>query len=364
MRILISCGGTGGHIYPGIAVAQRFPEEQILFIGSQDRLEKRIIDKYGYDFRSVTVSRINISKIMKGIYESIKLLKEFNPDVVFSTGGYVTLPVVLAAIIKRIPLVLHEANSVPGRTNRLIGKLAKKVATNYSGLDMYFSREKLVETGMPLRIEITKAIGRDCALSKLGLKEGYSNVLLLGGSQGARYLNDIFLNSLEVLRENKIQFIWLTGEKEFLRLKENFENYPNQEKNIDVVTVGKVIVKAIPYIEEINLAYEVSDLVISRAGANTLAEVAYVGLPQVVIPYPYAKDDHQRANANKMAELNNVLVVDEIELSSKFFVSIITRFIQKKGFFEFLDETKPQKKVKEDSAMKVASVIKLCQKKR
>lgn len=350
MKVLISCGGTGGHIYPAIAVAERLRDADILFIGTKERLEENIIKKYGFSFKSISMDRKNIFKILKGIIESFGVIMEFKPDIVFTTGGYVTLPMAIAAIVKRIPLVLHEANSIPGRTNRFLGKQAVKVAITYKNSEKYFPKEKIIKTGMPLRLEMFSNIEKSEALKKLGLREGYWNILVFGGSQGARHINNVFINSLKSFSDEKIQFICLTGEKEFLRIKEDFGIH-------DFIELNGNIVKLIPYLEDIKLVYSIADLVVSRAGANTLAELEYLKKPSVIIPFPYAKDNHQEANAKEFAKSSPILVVNQSELSVEFFVSIITQFIQKKGFFEFLGSKELGEREAQDSAEKVAKVI-------
>ncbi|MBU0672872.1 MAG: undecaprenyldiphospho-muramoylpentapeptide beta-N-acetylglucosaminyltransferase [Candidatus Margulisbacteria bacterium] len=319
MRIAIAAGGTGGHIYPGIALAQaikrRDPQATILFLGSDEGLEKELITREGYDLKLIK-ARALLRKLsykavsapfvsFVGFIQSLIILKNFAADVVVSTGGYASLPVVLAAKLLRLPIVLHEQNVLPGAVNRLSRKMASKCFLSFSQSKKYLQGEVV---GNPIRREIILA-DRATARKKFNLA-GEKTVLVMGGSQGAKKINETVLSSLADLPAG-VRVLHIIGLRDsgwvnsYLAGKE-IKNY-----------------EALPYIHDIASALAAADLVISRAGATAIAEFLVRGLPMILIPFPFAAEDHQRLNANVIADGGAAAVVEDKDFTPNKFIALI-----------------------------------------
>jgi len=306
-NIAIAAGGSGGHIFPGIAIAQTFSIKNlgnIIFVGRKDSIEEKIIKENGFPFYGITAAgfvgkdfftRIkSILLILKGIKQSLKILHEQKIHLVLGTGSYVSVPVVLAAKKLSIPVILQEQNVIPGKANRFLARFAEKICLSYPESKKYFPEKKCFITGNPVRKEI------------LNLKKETNKtikILILGGSQGARAINEAFCAAWPYLKEKEIQFIHQTGEKDFLWVREFYE-----KNNIP----GKVF----PFLKDMAWAYAQANLVISRAGATTLAEITLIGLPSILIPYPWAIG-HQLYNAKVLEKAGAAVVIPQEELTGK-----------------------------------------------
>ncbi|HHV35544.1 MAG TPA: undecaprenyldiphospho-muramoylpentapeptide beta-N-acetylglucosaminyltransferase [Syntrophomonadaceae bacterium] len=327
MRVLFTGGGTGGHLYPALAVAELLQKSEsdceILFVGTGEGLESKVVPGAGYSFRQIAAGKWprnfsfkalrDLGSLGKGYLQGIGMLKEFRPHAVFATGGYVSVPIGLAAASLRVPLFLHEQNSVPGMANKLLSRWAEVTFTTFQTDKEFFpSRAKLVHSGLPIRGKILNA-DRMEGFRYFGLEPDAVTVLVTGGSRGARRINQVML---EVYREicqgnialSPLQVIHLTGAKEYQRYCQEMEHMGIYSHDI-----GKLIIK--PYLEEMEYALAIADLVISRAGAATLAEVTALGIPGILIPYPFATGDHQYHNARYLESQDAAVLIPEEELT-------------------------------------------------
>lgn len=318
MKVLITGGGTGGHIYPALAIAQNLqkanPSVEFLFVGTERGLEKEIIPKAGLPFTTITVEglprKLSLAslrtgfKLLKGLWQARKILKEFKPTVVVGTGGYVCGPVVAMAAWQGIPTLVHEQNAFPGITNRLLAKWVNKIAVTYQESAKYFPGEKVVLTGNPIRPEVISA-SRAESLVRLGLDAAKKTVLIFGGSRGARSINQALMLGREVLQtRSDLQVIHITGKEDF--------SWASCQNGMEEVKFGNIIVK--PYLHNMPDALAVADLVVCRSGATTLAEITVRGIPAILIPYPFATDNHQEFNARSLAKEGAAVMLLDREL--------------------------------------------------
>lgn len=317
LRVIITGGGTGGHIYPGIAVAKAIkelcPDAEIMFIGGRGQRESIIIPQAGFNFRPILaqgfprkVSRDWLKvfvKVPKGFLSSLFLIREFDPDIVLATGGYVCGPVALAAFFLNVPVVIQEQNAVPGITNRILGKWAREIYVPFCEARKFFDARKVRLTGNPIRKEIYSTRGDH---SKLGLSSNKVTITFLGGSQGSRSINSAAIEAITYLSDHasKIQIIHQTGERDWQRVSDAYNN-----------TSIKALVK--PYFHSIEEIYSVSDLVVSRSGGVTVAEITARGLPAILIPYPYAAVNEQAHNAKVLERRGAAIVIADSELNGK-----------------------------------------------
>ncbi|MFH1562407.1 MAG: undecaprenyldiphospho-muramoylpentapeptide beta-N-acetylglucosaminyltransferase [Nitrospirota bacterium] len=315
MRIIITGGGTLGHIYPGLAIADKLRTEkaclkaEILFIGTTAKMEKEVIQKEGFNFKGVDVQGWTgkmgilkfITKLIVGVFLGIKYIREFRPDVVIGMGGFASVPTVLAAVLLKVPTLIHEQNTIPGKANRLLAKLVNKVAISFLDSKQFLPAKKIELTGNPIRGQMGN-IPKRVALDKLGLDTDKFTLLIFGGSKGAHRINEVMSQTIRLLPEDKIQVIWATGEKDYAQIKELTEK-------LQIKTVVK------EFFFEMALGYAASDLVICRAGATTLAEIITCNLPAILIPYPYATDNHQEYNAKLLVEKGVAMMLRESEIA-------------------------------------------------
>jgi len=312
MRIAIVSGGTGGHIYPGIAIAQeirrRETQASILFIGSDEGLERELIPQDEYNVKFIR-SRALLRKLSYkafsapfvsavGFFQSLWILKLFSPKYLVSTGGYASLPVVLAAKVLGIPVVLHEQNVLPGAVNRISRRLARKVFLSFPESLSYMRGEVV---GNPVRREIIET-ARQEARRRLDLPAGQKVVLVMGGSQGSKKINETVLSALDDLPAN-VKVLHIIGNRDFGWVGRYLEG--KKMRNY----------QALPYLHAMSDALAASDLAVSRAGATAIAEFLVCGIPMVLIPFPYAAEDHQRLNARAVAEKGAAVVVEDRELT-------------------------------------------------
>jgi UDP-N-acetylglucosamine--N-acetylmuramyl-(pentapeptide) pyrophosphoryl-undecaprenol N-acetylglucosamine transferase len=323
LRILLTGGGTGGHIYPALAIARglqtKIPTAEFLYVGTSNGLEADIVPQEGLSFRTITVIGLErhfswqtlkaSTKLFKGVYDAWRILGEFQPALVIGTGGYVCAPVALAAILRRIPLVLHEQNALPGITNRLLARFARAVCVTFPEATKYFPKKTVTRlTGLPIRPEIL-ALDRDTGATRLEVDGRLFCVLVLGGSRGAKRINEAMI---EVYRElagmPDVHFYHVTGQLGYRETMNQLEL-----AGIDLAKCGNITIK--PYQYDMASALAVADLVVGRAGATFIAEITAKGIPSILIPYPYAAENHQEHNARALERQGAAVVVLDRELS-------------------------------------------------
>ena len=325
MRVMVSGGGTGGHIYPAITIIERLraqdPSVEILYVGTKKGLESDIIPKENIPFetievagfqRKLTLANLAIAgRAAKGVWQALSLVRKFRPDVVIGTGGYVCGPVLLAAGMLGIPTMIQEQNVVPGMTNKIASRFAAKIAVGYEEAGKYFpDREKIVATGNPIRAAVMSA-RREDGLAEFGLDGNKKTILVSGGSRGARSINTALIALHEKFRHrDDVQILHITGQNEYNRVIDSLK-----EKGIDIGSAGNI--KIVPYAYHMPNALAAADLAIFRAGALGLAELAARGIPSVLVPYPYATANHQEYNARIVEKHGAAVVIKDSELTGE-----------------------------------------------
>ena len=311
VNILLSGGGTGGHIYPAIAIANelksRIPNANFLFVGANDRMEMEKVPQEGYKIKGLNISGFQRSlsvknlafpfKLIYSLFKAKNIINKFKPDVVIGTGGFASGPTLFIANKKNIPALIQEQNSYPGITNKLLAKNAQKICVAYEGLEKYFPKEKIIISGNPVRqdiIDISKK--REEAIKHFKLDKNKKTLVILGGSLGARVINQTIEKNLQELLNNNLQIIWQSG-------KLYFEEY-NKYNEIEGVQVHA-------FIKKMNLLYAVADILISRAGAGTISELCLVGKPVIFIPSPNVAEDHQTKNALAIVKNKAAIMIKE-----------------------------------------------------
>ncbi|NLL18893.1 MAG: undecaprenyldiphospho-muramoylpentapeptide beta-N-acetylglucosaminyltransferase [Clostridia bacterium] len=322
MTVVLTGGGTGGHIYPAVAIGRKlkelYPQVDIHYLGTPQGLEAELIPEEGWPFYRVSAAGLArkisfkaakaLVKTGKGYWQARGHLKRINPELVLGTGGYVCGPVVLAASRLGIPTLLHEQNAFPGLTNRLLARVANRVCVTFpQSASLFPAGTDIITTGLPIRSQIMNTTRQE-GLAGLGLQEGF-RILIVGGSQGARSINQAMLEVYTELKDNKqINWLHITGPKAY-------EGYVREleQQGIDLAQHGNI--RIMPYVYRMEEALSVSDLVIGRAGASFLAEIMAKGLPSILIPYPFASENHQEYNAKALADEGAAIVIKEQELS-------------------------------------------------
>jgi len=323
-RIIIAGGGTGGHIFPAIAIANAIKaidnDAKILFIGALGKMEMEKIPQAGYQIKGITIAGYNRSSLIKNISLPFKLIKSFfevkkifdafKPKIVIGVGGYSTFPVLKYAQSKGMPTFIHESNSFAGKSNMLLGKNANKIFVASEGMDKFFPEEKIIVTGNPVRAAIANAsITKRDALTFFGLQEDKKTILIVGGSLGAQSINETMLYSIKQIKEAGLQLIWQTG-------KTDKHKYKAMAKGRDYLWINE-------FITRMELAYAAADIVVSRAGAMAVTELCVVGKPAIFVPYPFAAEDHQTANAMALVEKEAALMVKDSEVNGKLVNAVI-----------------------------------------
>lgn len=335
-KAIITGGGTGGHIYPALAVANRLKEKgwEILYIGSRNGLEGRIIPPAGLPYKEVSVSPLPrkltprlfgaIYKTTGGLFQAMRILKDYQPDVVLGTGGFVAGPVVLAASLRGFPTVIHEQNVYPGFTNKLLSYRVDKIALNFADADQFFSRgnrEKLVVTGNPIR-DIIINTERKEGLQEFKFSPDKKTLLVFGGSQGAMSINKAMIEIYKYYENSRdLQIIHLTGEKTFKSIMEEVK-----KRGIDLEKNRNY--RIMPYLTKMELAYAVADLIIYRAGATGIAEITTKGIPAILVPYPYAAENHQEYNARNLEKHGAAVMISDDNLSGEVLIKKIEELIK------------------------------------
>ena len=319
-RLIFSGGGTGGHIFPAMAVAdafkEKYPEANILFVGAQGKMEMSRVPKAGYEIIGLWISglqrKISLQnalfplKLIISYFSARKIIKRFKPDVVIGTGGYASGPIVMAATHSGVPTIIQEQNSYAGLANKNVAQKASKICVAHENMDRYFPDEKIVMTGNPVRKDLLNGLpDKQKALAHWDLQDKKPTVLIIGGSLGARTINDSVLKSLEHWKDEDIQVIWQTGRFYFEEVKR--KSQPLQYK-------GLVITE---FIDDMNMAYAAADIIVSRAGALSISEHCLVKKPVIYIPSPNVAEDHQRKNAMALVEKSAAVMVKDIDARNK-----------------------------------------------
>ena len=324
MRVIIAAAGTGGHINPAIAIANKIkekePDSKIIFIGTPRGLENDLVPRAGYELRTVDAygirRKINIdnikrlAKMVKAIKDSRKIIKDFKPDVMIGTGGYICVAVGEAAIKENVPIVLHESNAFPGVAVKLLAKNASKVLLGFEDAKSRIKTETVV-TGTPTKITTKRLTKEEKNQIKenIGLDVNLPTVLVFGGSQGAQTINKSVVGIIEKSLNEKYQILWAAGKKNYEELKENFK-----AKNIDIENLKNA--KIMPYIYNMQEAMEISDLIVARSGAMTITEISQIGRPAIFIPYPFATENHQEYNAKVLANVGAAEIILDKDLET------------------------------------------------
>ncbi len=316
-RVILSGGGTGGHIYPAIAIAKeiqrRHPDTQFLFVGASDRMEMEKVPQAGFEIeglwiagiqRKLTVDNLMFPfKLISSLMKSRKIIKKFKPDVVIGTGGFASGPLLKMATIAGIPAVIQEQNSYAGITNKLLGKSVKKVCVAYDDMHRFFPAENIVKTGNPVRADLLDIESkRSTAFAKYDLSHSSKVVLVIGGSLGARAINELIEKQLPFFKRKGVQVLWQTG-------KLYYDKYKHHQAD------G---VQVMAYIDQMDMAYAAADIIISRAGAGSVSELCIVGKATIFIPSPNVAEDHQTKNAQAIEKTGAAILIAEKDLDKKF----------------------------------------------
>ena len=317
-KIILSGGGTGGHIYPAIAIANelklRFPNAEFLFVGAKDRMEMEKVPQSGYSIKGLWITGIDRKltlknlmfpfKLINSLWNARKIIKQFKPDVAIGTGGFASGPLLQIAASKGIPSLIQEQNSYPGITNKLLSKKVQKICVAYDGLERFFPKEKIIKTGNPVRQDLLDIDSkRSEAIKYFNLVEGKKTLLVLGGSLGAKAINELLKNELDFLQTQQVQIIWQTGKLYYKEYKINGD--------IKHVQVHE-------FINSMDYAYAAADIIISRAGAGSVSELCIVGKPVIFVPSPYVAEDHQTKNAKAIVEEHAALMIAQEDLKVDF----------------------------------------------
>ena len=316
-KFIISGGGTGGHIYPAIAIANelksRFPKAEFLFVGAQDKMEMQKVPQAGYAIKGLWIAGLQRKltmqnllfpvKLISSLWKSRAIIKSFKPDVVIGTGGFASGPLLQMANSLNIPTLIQEQNSYPGITNKLLSKKANKICVAYENLDRFFPNDKMILTGNPVRQDLISIDSKRAeAIKYFNLDPAKKTLLILGGSLGARRVNQLIEKELDFFASQNVQIIWQCG-----------KFYLDEYKKFDSNNV-----QVLAFIDRMDLVYAAADFVISRAGASSVSELSIVGKPVLFIPSPNVAEDHQTKNAKSIVDKKGALMIKESELDENF----------------------------------------------
>ncbi|MFV0237839.1 MAG: undecaprenyldiphospho-muramoylpentapeptide beta-N-acetylglucosaminyltransferase [Flavobacteriales bacterium] len=328
-KFIISGGGTGGHIYPAIAIAneikRREPKAQFLFVGAEDKMEMQKVPAAGYEIKGLWISGLSRKlswellkfpfKVMSSLWNSRKIIQNFKPDIVIGTGGFASGPILYMASQKKIPTLIQEQNSYPGITNKKLAQRAASICVAYEGLNKIFKNDYVQVTGNPIRAEIFQNLPtKKEALTFFGLEEGKKTILSVGGSLGSQNKNNAWKAQIEKIKTSNIQLIWQTGSRDFKSL--------NEDISLQVDNI-----KILEFIHEMKMAYVAADLIVSRAGAIAISELCLVGKPVVLLPLPWAAEDHQTKNAETLVKEGAALMIKDA-VANEELVPTVLKLIQ------------------------------------
>lgn len=313
MRVIIAGGGTGGHIFPAVAIGhalQRMrPGTELLFVGAKNKMEMEKVPQEGFEIIGLDIAGFQRGSILKNLSLPLKLLKsrmqarsiirQFKPGVIVGVGGYASFPVLNAGQSMNVPTLIQEQNSFAGKSNKILGKRAKAICVAYENMEQFFPKDKIIITGNPVRKNISDMEKTtEEGIAKFGLNKGIKTILIVGGSLGAKSINESVDAGLDELMKENVQVIWQTGKPYYEQAKKRAEPFSDKVKVLD-------------FIKEMDCAYAAADVVISRAGALAIAELCIVGKPVVFVPYPYAAEDHQTSNAMALVKRNAAMLVKD-----------------------------------------------------
>ena len=318
LRVIISGGGTGGHIFPAVSIANEIrakrPDVKILFVGAEGRMERQRVPAAGYEIKGLPIAGFNRKNLLKNIPVLFKIMKsrsmarqiirDFRPQVAVGVGGYASGPTLNVAESMGIPTLLQEQNSYAGVTNKLLAKKARKICVAYEGMDRFFPADKILFTGNPVRQNLLDCkVTKEDAVRSFGLVPGKQTILIVGGSLGARTLNDSILGNLPLVKQqSKVQFIWQTGKYYSAEIKAELARRGCPEN-----------LKVMDFISDMSQAYAAADLVISRAGAGSISEFCLLGKPVILVPSPNVAEDHQTKNALALVQKNAALYIADAD---------------------------------------------------
>lgn len=361
MKVLIAGGGTGGHINPGLAIAkhikQKEPHAEITFVGTKKGLETKLVPREGFTLETIVVrgfrrklsfdTIVAVKELIQSFFEASKLIKKINPDIVIGTGGYVCGPVLYVAAKKGIPTLIHESNAYPGITNRLLERYVKHVAISFKDSEKYFKDSgKLVYTGNPVRQELLNS-NRSEVINQLDIEKDKPLIVVMGGSRGARKINETVAEMLNSYFNGEFNIIFSTGEAQFDTISSSI-NIPDKYSKM---------VKVVPYIYNVDKVYIASDLMICRAGAITISELQTMGIPSILIPSPYVTANHQEHNARSLERDGGAVVILEKELDADVLFKQICNLISNKDILNKMAKDATKNK-KTDSVEKIYKLIK------
>ncbi len=319
-KIVLSGGGTGGHIFPAVAIAdefrKRYPDAEFLFIGAQDKMEMQKVPKAGYSIKGLWISGLNRSrvwanvlfpfKLFSSLYHARKYIKNFQPDLAIGTGGYASGPALYMASKMKVPIFLQEQNSFPGITNKALKNKASQIFVAYDQMERFFPEDKIINAGNPVRESLfSTPISKEEAKKHLGLDPNKVSILNIGGSLGSRTLNNAWVAHAKDLDPEKTQLYWQTGSTEYEKIK-----------NDEVSQLPHVIVEE--FIQDMSWAYAAADLIVSRAGAIAISELCMAGKATILVPFPFAAEDHQTKNAENLVGHEAAVMVKDDEMEKDF----------------------------------------------
>lgn len=340
-RILMSGGGTGGHIFPAVAIAQeikkRFPDAEFLFIGAHGKMEMEKVPQAGFNIVGLNIAGFDRGNLLKNLglpfklisslIKAKKVIKEFKPDFAVGTGGFASGPALFIAARMGIPTFIQEQNSLPGKTNIFNEKKAKAVFTAYPEMEQFFPNSKVHFLGNPIRENlITDLIDSDIAKEKLGLEKEKLTILSVGGSLGSRTLNNGWKENLEKLKEKGYQLIWQTGKLDFPEIVRSQKMEDGRNNAVAQETSNPLLPASIQikeFISDMATAYSAADVIVSRAGAIAISELAVAKKPVLLVPFPFAAEDHQTKNAMTLVEKNAARMVKDTEMKEKFWKTLL-----------------------------------------
>lgn len=337
-RFLFAGGGTGGHIFPAVAVAEKIrsilPEAEIMFVGTKSKIEGRVIPELGFNFSSIWITgfsrKLNLNsllfpiKLLVSLIQSLLINFKFKPRVAIGTGGYVAGPAILSSSIYGAKIILIEQNSYPGITTKLLQSCADEIHLSYDESKKYFkNKSKLFVTGNPVRENLIR-INKSDALQKFGLIDQFKTLLILGGSLGAKSINEAVKHNLKSLTDANIQLIWQTGNVYY----EKYRDLSSKKVRIE------------PFIKNVSEAYSACDMVVARAGATTIAEILYLGVPAVLVPSPNVAENHQYFNAKSLADSGAALLIEDKYLEEKFLKVILSYLFDEEKLHKLSQQAK------------------------
>ncbi len=362
MKIIISGGGTGGHIYPALAIAgelkERLPEVQLLYVGTPAGMESRIVPAAGLDYHSLDVSGIDRTSMLKASQSMIKfphsffqarnIIKGFNPEIIVGTGGYVSFPIVLAGTFMGVKTIIHEQNAYPGLANRNLAKRVDRILLTFPEAKQYLDSTHIKVTGLPVRKEIMP-MDKQKARQLLGMDPHMFTILAFGGSLGAKTINNALLDFIDRSRSQVLQLIWITGEAAYEQIREELEQRFNRQ-------TLRPQIKLYPYLNQMEQAMGAADLAVCRAGASTVSELEVVGLPAILVPYPFAADNHQEKNARALVDKSAALMVIDEFFDGAEMVKKVQELIKNPEKLKIMGQNM-QKEAKPDALHKITDEI-------